>query len=321
MQYVGIDVAKVDLQVCLLLEKPVQKAFKNTGKGHQELVRWLWKLGGKELFVGLESTGSYGEAVGEYLHQQGLVVSVINPARIKAYANSQLKRHKTDRIDAELIADFCRTQTPTAWSPATAEEKELRALVRHLDDLKQLRQAEKNRLEANPNSQMVIKDLKAHVKFLDDQIRNLEKEIHDFIDRHPKFKQQRDLLDSIPGIGNSTIAHLLAELGDLTRFTDVRQLVALAGLNPQQRRSGSSLNYTAGISRMGRYSLRAALYMPALVAMRFNPILKVFAERLKKQGLKPKQVVVAVMRKLLHLAYGILKNKAPFNPHYLALCS
>ena len=122
-------------------------------------------------------------------------------------------------------------------------------------------------------------------------------------------------------MGKTTSFHILAERGDLTRFSDVRQLVALAGLNPQLRRSGTSIHYTAGISRMGRYSLRAALYMPAIVAKRHNPILKVFAERMKSNGLKPKQVIAAVMRKLLHLAYGILKNKEPFNPNYLALCS
>ena len=135
------------------------------------------------------------------------------------------------------------------------------------------------------------------------------------------MKQQRDLIKSIPGLGDLTAARILAELGDLSRFSDVRQIVAMTGLNPQQRQSGTSLHYTAGISRMGRRAIRAALYMPALSAMRHNPILRPFAERLLKQGLKKKQVIVAVMRKLLHLAYGVLKNKAPFNPNYLVLCS
>jgi transposase len=321
MNYAGIDVAKKTLQVCLLLKKPIQKEFLNTKKGHRDMVLWLKKEGGKDLFVGLEATGSYGEKLCEYLYEQKLTVSLINPARIKAYGNSQLKRHKTDEIDAQLIADFCRTQDPMAWTPPSEEEKELRSLVRHLDDLKEARQAEKNRLEANPSSKRVVNDLKALIRFLDKQIDDLEKEIDDFIDTHPTLKEQSDLLQSIPGVGSKTVSHLLAELGDLTRFDDVRQVVALAGLNPQQRRSGSSIHYTAGISRMGRHSLRAALYMPAVVAKQHNPILKVFAERMKQNGLAKKQVIVAVMRKLLHLAYGILKHKEPFNPNYLALCS
>jgi transposase len=193
--------------------------------------------------------------------------------------------------------------------------------VRHLDDLKALRQAEKNRLEARPSSKVVVRDLQDHIRFLDKQIQRLERDIHDHINQYPHLKQQQDLLNSIPGISDTTSSHILAELGDLTRFQDVRQVVALAGLNPQLRQSGTSINYTVGISRMGRYSLRAALYMPAMVAMRHNPILKAFAERMKSNGLKPKQIIAAVMRKLLHLAYGILKNKEPFNPNYLALCS
>jgi transposase len=143
------------------------------------------------------------------------------------------------------------------------------------------------------------------------------KQIHHHIDRHPDLKAQQELLKSIPGIGDTTSFYLLGELGDLTRFSDVRQLVALVGLNPQQRQSGRSLRYTAGIARMGRASLRAALYMPAIVASKHNPILRVFAQRMAAQGLTPKQVIVAVMRKLLHLAYGVLKHRQPFDPHYL----
>lgn len=321
MLYAGIDIAKATLQVCVLGVSKVQKEFANSRSGHQQLVRWLKKQADPAIFVGMEATGTYGEAVCEYLYEQQITVSVINPARIKAYAKSQLKRHKTDAIDAELIADFCRTQQPDVWSPPLPEERELRALVRHLDDLKAQRQAEKNRLEAQPTSKTVRRNLQDHIRFLDGQIQQLEQAIRDHIDQHPRLKQQRDLLNSIPGIGDTTSFHILAELGDLTRFADVRQVVALAGLNPQLRRSGSSVDYTAGISRMGCYSLRAALYLPAMVAMRHNAILKAFAERMQRNGLKPKQVITAVMRKLLHLAYGVLKNKEPFNPNYLALCS
>jgi transposase len=321
MIYAGIDVAKATLQVCVLGASQQQREFGNTSKGHQQLVKWLKQQTDELAVVGLEATGSYGEAVCAYLYEQGLPVSVINPARIKAYAQSQLKRHKTDAIDAQLIADFCRTQQPQLWSPPPPEERELRALVRHLDDLKAQRQAEKNRLEAQPTSTTVVRHLQAHIRFLEAQIQQLESDIHDHINQHPHLKQQHNLLKSIPGIGDTTSFQILAELGDLTRFSDVRQVVALAGLNPQLRRSGTSIHYTAGISRMGCHSLRAALFMPAMVAMRYNPILKVFAERMKTNGLKPKQIITAVMRKLLHLAYGILKHKEPFNPNYLALCS
>jgi len=314
MEYVGIDVAKDSLQVCVLTRGRLQRQFANREAGWQALVKWLRRW--DEVWVALEATGTYGDGVSEWLHQVGYRVSVVNPARIHAYAQSQLKRHKTDAVDAELIADFCRTQQPPVWTPPSAAERELRALVRHRDDLKALRQAEKNRLEAQPPSATVVSHLRALVALLEAQIAEVERQIRDHIQRHPDLKAQHDLLTSIPGVGDQTSFQLLAELGDLRRFTDVRQVVALVGLNPQQRQSGRSVHYTAGIARMGRSSLRAALYLPAVVAKRHNPVLSAFAERLTAQGLAPKAVIVAVMRKLLHLAYGVIHSNRPFDPHY-----
>jgi transposase len=124
-------------------------------------------------------------------------------------------------------------------------------------------------------------------------------------------------LVSVKGIGVLTAAKLLAEFRTVTAFSDVRQLVAYAGLNPRQRQSGSSVRGQSHISKTGRASIRAALYMPAVVAQRHNPILRAYAERLAQHGLCKLQVVVAIMRKLLHVVYGILKSGQPFDPHYL----
>jgi hypothetical protein len=139
--------------------------------------------------------------------------------------------------------------------------------------------------------------------------------IRDHINRFPDLRQQRDLLKSIPGIGDLTAYRLLAELGDMRRFDDVREVVAFVGLNPRQHQSGKK-RVTHGISRMGRASLRAALYMPAVVARRCNPRLQHWADQLAQRGLTGKQVIVAVMRKLVHLAYGVLKSGRAFDPHY-----
>jgi transposase len=129
------------------------------------------------------------------------------------------------------------------------------------------------------------------------------------------ISQQRDLLKSIPGTGDITACRLMAELGDLTRFDSVRELVAFVGLNPHQHQSGRK-QATHGISRMGRASLRATLYMPAIVAKRCNPCLAVWAQTLQQRGLTSKQAVVAVMRKLLHLAYEVLKSRRAFDANY-----
>jgi transposase len=312
--YVGIDVAKASLQVCVLSSPVQQQAFANTKAGWKALESYLRQW--DDVWVAMEATGTYGDGVTNYLFEANYRVSVINPARIKAYSKSQMKRHKTDAIDAHLIADFCRTQQPLLWQPMSAETEELRELMRHLDDLKQARQREKNRLEAKPKSKVVVKQIEQLIGYLDKQIEQANENIRRHIQQHPHLKSQSDLLTSIPGIGFQTSAQILAQLGDLARFDDVRQIVAMVGLDPTLRQSGSSMNYTVGIARMGHASLRAALYMPAIVAARCNPVLKIFAERMVSYGLKPLQVIVAVMRKLLHLAYGVIKNQIPFDPNY-----
>jgi transposase len=317
MKSVGIDIAKDKVEVCLLDEERREKqiSLPNTRGGINQLSRWLKKQGAIQAQLCLEATGIYGEPLAEAMHQRGYGVSVVNPARIKAYAASQMRRSKTDKLDAALIADYCRSQQPAAWSPPAAEVKELRALVRHLEDLKQEHRRAKNRLETQREA-VVVRHLKQQIRLLEQQIEQTEQAIRDHIDRHPDLKRDRDLLDSIPGIGHLTACVLLAELGDIRRFDDVRELVAFVGLNPRQRQSGKKRS-TQGISRMGSASLRAALYMPAIVAKTHNPCLNAWAETLTRRGLSGKQVIVAVMRKLLHLAYGVLKHEQPFDPHYL----
>lgn len=314
---VGIDIAKDKFDVCLLKETgEVQQAiFANSKAGINQLHRWLKKQGAKQAQVCLEATGIYGDLVAETLHSRKYAVSVVNPARIKAYAASQMRRNKTDTLDAALIADFCRTQQPDLWTPPPPELKELRALIRHLDDLKQEKQRASNRLDVQNSSQTVTQHLQAQIDLLEKQIQHTVHLIHDHIDRYPDLKRQRDLLDSIPGIGDLTASYLMAELGDISRFHEVGEVVAFVGLNPRQHQSGKK-HVTHGISRMGRAALRAALYMPAIVAKRCNPRLKAWATQLSQRGLTGKQVIVALMRKLIHLAYGILKSGRAFDPHF-----
>lgn len=315
---VGIDISKDKFDVCLLVlaSNPLHETFANSKQGINKFHTWLKKQGIKQAHLCLEATGIYGELLSETMHKRGYQVSVVNPARIKAYAQSQLRRNKTDKLDAALIADFCRTQNPPLWAPPSPELKELRALVRHYHTLIQERQRAKNRLSTQKNA-VVIHQLKQQITLLDKQIDDLRKAMKKHVDRFPDLKRERDLLDSIPGIGDLTACVLLAELGDIKRFDNVREVVAFMGLNPQQHQSGK-IAYSRGISRMGRASLRAALYMPALAAQRHNPTLHAFAQRLEQHSkLTGKQLVVAVMRKLIHLAFGILKSGKAFDANYL----
>jgi transposase len=279
-------------------------------------LRWLKKHKCEQVWACLEATGTYGDGVAQALHEAGHQVSVVNPARIKAYAQSQLSRNKTDKQDALLIADYCRTQKPPLWTPPSPAWLELRAMVRHLDDLQTMRQQEVNRLGSGVASPTVVDALQQHIAFLDQQIEDLKDRIQGHINQHPDLKRDRDLLDSIKGIGTLTAAKLLAEIRDSRAFDSPGQLVAYAGLNPRQRLSGSSIRGQTHISKIGNAALRKALFFPAIAAKRFNPVMRDLALRLEAAGKSPMVIVVAVMRKLLHLAYGILKSGLPFDPDF-----
>jgi transposase len=320
--YLGLDIGKDQLDAVLLRadHEPEHAQFANTQTGFNQLWRFLKKRQAKHVQVCLEATGLYYEQVADFLHEKGVTVSVVNPARIKAYAASQLARNKTDKLDAQTIADFCRTQQPPAWTPPRTEWRHLRALARHLDDLQTDLQRQHNRLHARQQAAesvpTVEDNLKQQINLLQHQIAQIKQAMNDHIDQHPDLKRDRDLMTSIPGIGDLTANKLLAELADITLFDNVRQLVAFAGLNPRHHQSGSSIRGNTKISKMGRASIRAALYMPAIVARTHNPTLRLFADRLEQAGHCAMQIIVAVMRKLLHLLFGILKSGQPFDPHF-----
>jgi transposase len=242
------------------------------------------------------------------------VVSIVNPAQIKAYAQSHLSRAKTDKADATLIAQFCSERRPPAWSPLPREVRELQALSRRLDSLLEMRQMEANRLDVTAGAEAVRSSLVEHIAFLDAEIAKTEGLIRSHIDQHPGLRGQRELLLTIPGIGETTAAKLLGEIMDVKLYESARQLAAFAGLAPRLHESGSSVRRKARLSKAGAPRLRKALYFPAVVAMRHNPYVRRMSERLKARGKCPMQIIGAAMRKLVHIAYGILKSGRPFNP-------
>ena len=313
----GIDVSKDTLDVNLLAgDSNTHAVFSNDAAGHKCLQGWLKKRDkSKHAHICMEATGMYAFPVAEALHQAGHMVSVVNPLRISAYAKSQLSRNKTDKLDSAVIADFCKTQVPPAWTPPGPEFVELQALVRLLDDLKDIRQAEQNRLASGVRSATVARTLEEHIAYLDEAINQLEKQIKVHIDHHLDLKRQKELLVSIPGIGELTASKLLAEIPNLDLFDHAKELGAYAGLNPKQRISGK-MRGRSPISKTGNAHLRRALYMPAIVARRYNPIIHSFCRRLESNGKLPMEIIVAAMRKLLHIAFGVLKNDRPFDPNY-----
>jgi transposase len=206
---------------------------------------------------------------------------------------------------------------PPQWIPPTAAVRELQALERHLDDLKLMRQQTTNRLQSALQTPIILEHLQAQLALLDEQLKKTKQAILAHVNACPELKEQTTLLCSIPGLGVQTIAKLIAECRDLRAFTDAGQLVAFAGLNPRQRESGKTVVKQTIISRVGSASLRAALYMPAVSALQHNPIIRDFVARLRRRGVRGKAVVVAAMRKLLHLVVGVLKSGRPFDPNYI----
>ncbi len=314
--WLGIDIAKDTFEACLLNgQKAGHGSFANAPAGWAKLDRWLKKRQVERVSACLEATGRYSEGVAEHLHAAGHTVSVINPARLKAFGQATLVRTKTDQTDAALLAEFCRRQQPAAWTPPAPEQRELRALVRRRESLLELRQQEANRLASGENSPAVCASLAAVLAVLDEQLATMEAAITQQVANAPALKRQSALVDSIPGIGPTTAAALLAEI-DFGAYPSARQVAAQAGLTPRQRQSGTSVHGKPRLSKQGASQLRRILFFPAIVAMRHNPVIRAFAQRLAERGKAKMAIVCACMRKLLHLVYGVLKSALPFDPNY-----
>lgn len=316
-QVLGIDISKDSFDTALLDgEHTYQGKFSNDQNGLKKLARWLKKRRAQALHACMEATSRYWEEVAYFLYEQGYQVSVVNPKLIKKHAEATMQRNKTDKQDALTIADYCLKQQPDLWTPPPPSVRQLQVLVRHVEALRQDRQRELNRRDTSGQAADVVKAIDRHVLFLDKQIADLEERIRDLIDNDPDLKQQEELLLSIPGVGEKVARTFLAEVPDVKRFAQASQLAAFVGLTPGEGQSGTSLRRKGKLVKWGNAHLRAVLYMPALSAHRWNPIAAALRERLKAKNKMGMTINVAIMRKLLHLCYGVLKTGKPFNANH-----
>lgn len=310
----GLDVSKAKLDIALRLPdgKLRSKVVENSPTGFAVLAAWLSGHGVGDLHVCMEATGVYWEAVAEYLADLGHTVSVVNPAQIKAFGAAGLVRTKTDRVDAKLIAAFCAAQHPAPWQAPSPAIRELRDLVARRSALDAMRTQERNRLLVAKAS--VSPSIKAHVDYLEQAITEIEALIRQRIAADPGLAAQRALLASVPGLGEKTIPVLLSYYGGASRFGRAKAAAAFAGLDPRQRASGSSVHGKPRLSKLGHAALRKALYMPAMVAITKTAWGRQFKERLAAHGKTPMVIIGAMMRKLVHVVFGVLKSQQPFNP-------
>ncbi|OWK35273.1 IS110 family transposase [Fimbriiglobus ruber] len=313
--FVGIDVSKKTLDACLLTPdgKARDHAFANDPDGHAALVAWVdGHASGADVHYGMESTGGYEDALATHLHAAARRVSVINPVRVKYAGVVRGRGNKTDKADARLIAGYVRDHRPPAWVPPTPAVRELQALVRRRDDVRALAAQEKTRLDSPLLTPAARKSVARVIKLLGKEADAMQAAADALIAATPEMAADRVLLASIPGVGDQTASTVLAELPPVAHIPSAQAAAAYAGLAPREHRSGTSVR--TRLSKTGNARLRKALYLPTLTAIRFNPLLKRFYDRLVAAGKAKMQAVGACMRKLVMICYGVLKNRAPFDP-------
>ena len=337
--FLGVDVSKGSLAVTLIdqNEKVLwsNKSTPNTVSGFEKLTEQAFKHASKKsdgqdftIHLAMESTGVYGEQLAYFIHDRNpkgcFVPYVLNPMAVRAYAKASMELNKNDATDARVIASYLSVavakERVQPWVAPPEEERHLRALSRRRSELVQLLTSEKNRLEKLENmshpSEEVIKSVKEHIQYLDEAIEALEKDISEHISNYPKLKENDELLQSIPGVGKVTSIILQGEVGDLSQFSTVKQFTSFVGLVPMEYSSGSSIWKRPRISKRGNSRIRQCLYMGAMVAVRINPVIRRFYEHLLSQSKCKKVALIACMRKMLHLIWGVLKHQSLFDPQY-----
>jgi transposase len=313
----GIDVSKNVLDVSMSggCNKVRARSFVNSADGWRHLLDWLITQKIQRVHACLESTGRYGLGIACALHEAGHVVSIVNPAQIRDFARTKLGRNKTDEVDAAHIREYCELFKPKPWAPPSEAHRRLGELQTIRSGIVAGLTEWKNRKSSGMVDAVAQSLADVTISHFTSQLEAVDEAIAQTIDNDSGLRRRRNLLLSISGVGEALAGVVLAELPGPDVLRSSAEVVAYAGLNPRLHQSGTSINRMTSISKIGNAVLRAALYMPAMSAMRYNPAIIALVTRLKSQGrLKPKQIVVAAMRKLLVLCFGVLKTGKPFDP-------
>ncbi len=322
--FLGLDVSKASFHaaLCATGQSPMhQRAFTNDARGFAALQQWLAQqptLLPKALHACMESTSRYGDDLALHLHGYVGSVSMVNARLVYRYGQALNLRAKSDPADARLLAQYCAERHPRPWSPLSPERAALQEMNRRLSQLSHQKTAESNRLEAVRHA-VVRADILQHIAQIQKHMDRLLAKLLAHVQAHPKLCQQSALLQSVPGIGAKTAAALLGELPEdvLAHYAHARQLAAHSGLTPRHQQSGAHCAPTP-LCRIGSSRLRAILYMPALVGAKHCQAFAHFRAKLIARGKTPKQAICALMRKLIHVVFGILKHQKPFNPLLLS---
>lgn len=306
--YLGIDVAQAELVVA---REGVagSKVYPNTDRGHRDLLNHLSEDGSSIELIVLEATGGYERRVVAVLAEAGLPVAVVNPRQVRDFAKATGQLAKTDALDAQIIATFGSMVRPDVRPLPSKELDDLRELLARQQQLQQMIVAETSRLlQANGRGgrQKLRREIKSHIADLKKRLKMLDADLDDTLKASPLWKEQDDLLQSVPGIGKQTTRTLLGILPELGKVS-AAEIARLAGLAPINRDSGKM----RGKRRIGggRPRVRAVLYMATLAATRYNPVVKAWYQRLLAAHKVKKVAIVACMRKLLVVLNAMVKTK------------
>lgn len=313
---VGIDVSKDWLDVSAHDGAQAHELrVVNTASGHRELLRWLRRCRGP-VRIALEATGIYSLDVALALHGAQYAVMVVNPRAARDFARALLQRTTTDKLAAATLREFAARMPFVPWHPPAPEIRELRAVARRIAALVAERAAEKNRLHALRATQdtpaVVVRDVTGNIRALTRRVAQLLRAGTTLIGTHASLQRPYAQLRSIKGVGPASAVQLLGEVLVLPPDMSPKQWVAHAGLDPRWQQSGSSVHTVARLSKQGNPRLRAALFMPALVARRWQPNVAAFGDQLAARHKRPLQVLAAIMRKLLHAIHGMLRTNTTF---------
>jgi transposase len=299
--FVGIDVSKDTLDVCILPSEETMRTGTNL-KSTQTLRAQLRRL--RPTLITLEATGGYGTTLAAELQDAGLAVAVVNPRQVRAFARALGVLAKTDTLDARVLALFAQRIEPPARLVGDQNARHIKALVARRRQLITIRTAERNRLTRTDTTE-VTASIQTVLETIDEQLRDTDRRIHEAIMASPLWLEKATRLESVPGLGRVTASALLAELPELGELNR-RQIAALVGVAPMNRDSGTLRGHRAIYG--GRTTVRNALYMATLVATRHNPVIHAYYQRLCDAGKKKMVALIAAMHKLLTILNAMLKN-------------
>jgi transposase len=306
---IGIDISKQWFDAFCSLKAKV-KRFRNTPSGYKKLQSWL----PENAHIVMEASGPYYLQLANWLNEQDIPVSVVNPLVIKRYCQMKLTRTKTDQKDAQMIAYYGVDQNPTQWKPASQARMALQQLMSVRDGLirqQSILHGQQESFAQFPADPLVMQTLREQMQSLNEAIERIDQRLEELVVSH--YESNYTGLRSIPGIGKKTAIMLICITDGFSRFESSRQLASYVGLCPRIYKSGSSINGRGSICKMGNPQLRKMLYMCSWTAKKCNPGCSEMYERMKKEG-KPERVIkIAIAHKLLRQAFAVVKNGKPFD--------